>query len=250
MPSLDDLALEFSGGKPDQGAGEDLSFDLSDDAALPTAADESLEFSLDDFADTGAKTGVGPKEDLEEFSLEDADMGDFSLAEETPAAAPADEFSLEDEFSLDEAPAAAPQNEGFDLSDEFALADEVDFAATPAPVAELADDLSLEEEVAPAAAPAAAPAVASDAGLDLESELADLQSDLSGEGMGGAESSAGGDDFDFLADSDENATKLDLAKAYIDMGDAEGARDILNEVVAEGNATQKAEAQKLLASVA
>jgi len=35
------------------------------------------------------------------------------------------------------------------------------------------------------------------------------------------------DEFDFLADTDENATKLDLARAYIDMGDMEGARDIL-----------------------
>ncbi|OGI45933.1 MAG: hypothetical protein A2637_08005, partial [Candidatus Muproteobacteria bacterium RIFCSPHIGHO2_01_FULL_65_16] len=34
---------------------------------------------------------------------------------------------------------------------------------------------------------------------------------------------------------DETATKLDLARAYIDMGDAEGARSILDEVMAEGN---------------
>ena len=57
------------------------------------------------------------------------------------------------------------------------------------------------------------------------------------------------DDFDFLGDTDENATKLDLAKAYIDMGDAEGARDILQEVVSEGNAQQQQEARDLLAQV-
>lgn len=54
------------------------------------------------------------------------------------------------------------------------------------------------------------------------------------------------DEFDFLADADEAATKLDLARAYLDMGDAEGARDILDEVLAEGNDNQKAEASELL----
>ena len=44
---------------------------------------------------------------------------------------------------------------------------------------------------------------------------------------------------------DETATKLDLAKAYIDMGDAEGARSILDEVLAEGNESQKAQAREL-----
>ena len=56
---------------------------------------------------------------------------------------------------------------------------------------------------------------------------------------------AGDDDFDFLADSDEVATKLDLARAYIDMGDTEGARDILDEVMQEGSDEQKQEAQAL-----
>ncbi len=58
-----------------------------------------------------------------------------------------------------------------------------------------------------------------------------------------------GDDFDFLAEADENATKLDLAKAYMDMGDMEGARDILNEVVGEGSPEQQEEARALLEQV-
>ena len=45
---------------------------------------------------------------------------------------------------------------------------------------------------------------------------------------------------------DEVATKLDLAKAYIDMGDPDGARAILDEVLAEGNDGQKSEAQGLI----
>ncbi len=50
-------------------------------------------------------------------------------------------------------------------------------------------------------------------------------------------------------DVDEVSTKLDLARAFIDMGDAEGARSSLNEVMAEGNDEQKAEAQSLLGQI-
>lgn len=53
-------------------------------------------------------------------------------------------------------------------------------------------------------------------------------------------------DFDFLDGADEVATKLDLARAYIDMEDPEGAKDILNEVIEEGSAEQQADARKLL----
>lgn len=53
-------------------------------------------------------------------------------------------------------------------------------------------------------------------------------------------------ELDFLADADEAATKLDLARAYIDMGDTEGAKDILSEVVSEGNDEQRNEAKQLL----
>lgn len=52
-----------------------------------------------------------------------------------------------------------------------------------------------------------------------------------------------------LATADEVATKLDLARAYIEMGDPDGARSILQEVLEEGNATQKSEAQTLLSQM-
>ena len=48
---------------------------------------------------------------------------------------------------------------------------------------------------------------------------------------------------------DEAATKLDLAKAYIDMGDAEGARSILEEVALEGNEDQQRQAADLASQV-
>jgi pilus assembly protein FimV len=47
----------------------------------------------------------------------------------------------------------------------------------------------------------------------------------------------------------EVGTKLDLARAYMDMGDPDGARSILQEVLDEGNGGQKQEAQRLLDSI-
>ncbi|MEO8465464.1 MAG: FimV/HubP family polar landmark protein [Gammaproteobacteria bacterium] len=44
----------------------------------------------------------------------------------------------------------------------------------------------------------------------------------------------------------EVGTKLDLARAYIDMGDPEGARSILEEVLDEGDPNQRREAQSLI----
>lgn len=47
----------------------------------------------------------------------------------------------------------------------------------------------------------------------------------------------------------EVGTKLDLARAYVDMGDPDGARSILEEVLTEGTSSQKKEAQRLLDSL-
>ncbi len=44
----------------------------------------------------------------------------------------------------------------------------------------------------------------------------------------------------------EVGTKLDLARAYMDMGDPEGARSILSEVLSEGSMSQKQEARRLM----
>jgi pilus assembly protein FimV len=45
---------------------------------------------------------------------------------------------------------------------------------------------------------------------------------------------------------DDVETKLDLARAYIELGDNEGARGMLEEVLQEGNDAQKANAQAML----
>jgi pilus assembly protein FimV len=47
----------------------------------------------------------------------------------------------------------------------------------------------------------------------------------------------------------EVATKLDLAKAYEEMGDKDGARELLKEVIKDGDATQRGSAEQLLAKL-
>jgi pilus assembly protein FimV len=49
-----------------------------------------------------------------------------------------------------------------------------------------------------------------------------------------------------LTDMDELETKLDLAKAYVDMGDADAAKDLAREVLEQGTPEQKKVAQALL----
>ena len=52
-----------------------------------------------------------------------------------------------------------------------------------------------------------------------------------------------------LPDDDEAATKLDLAYAYQKMGDVDGAKEILEEVLKEGNDAQVSEAKNLIAAL-
>ncbi len=54
---------------------------------------------------------------------------------------------------------------------------------------------------------------------------------------------------DDIIEKDQVTTKLELVHAYIDMGDTEGAHDLLKEIIQEGNEGQKQEAQSLLASL-
>lgn len=60
----------------------------------------------------------------------------------------------------------------------------------------------------------------------------------------------GDDDADDLLsednDQDESDTKIELAQAYIDMGDSEGARSILQEVIEEGEDKHKKQAQSII----
>ena len=112
------------------------------------------------------------------------------------------------------------------------------------------------EPAAPAAAaPAADPGLTFDLNLDLgggdkkaeapaaAADLSSISLDLGG--PGDAPAAGGGTDPKWQ----EIATKLDLAKAYEEMGDKDGARELLNEVMKDGDAAQKGTAQQLLAKL-
>ncbi len=80
--------------------------------------------------------------------------------------------------------------------------------------------------------------------IDLDSAL---EFDLDGFELGSeAETEAELEGDGELADLDEVSTKLDLARAYIDMGDPDGAKNILDEVMDEGNDEQKDEARGIM----
>jgi pilus assembly protein FimV len=96
----------------------------------------------------------------------------------------------------------------------------------------------------PAAEPEAAPvAPAADAGLDFKIDVGDLNINLDDTSTQTAPSeSKDGHWYDVQQ-------KFDLAKAYQEMGDNDGAREILQEVIKEGDAEQQDQAQKLLSSL-
>ncbi|WP_296754351.1 FimV/HubP family polar landmark protein, partial [Thiobacillus sp.] len=79
--------------------------------------------------------------------------------------------------------------------------------------------------------------------LGLEEDGPDSKFDFSGLDLDLGD--AGGNELEL----DEVGTKLDLARAYVEMGDKEGAREILNEVLAEGNDKQKTDAKGMLGAL-
>ncbi len=66
---------------------------------------------------------------------------------------------------------------------------------------------------------------------------------------GGDVPAAGDDGEDTSEKWDEAATKLDLAQAYLNMGDKAGARSIIDEVMKEGSPAQKNQAAELAAQI-
>ena len=95
-------------------------------------------------------------------------------------------------------------------------------------------------EPKPEPALASAPAVSGHSGNALDLDKLDLSFD--------PERPAQDDPTPSVLDGQwhDAATKLDLAKAYQEMGDVDGAREILQEVLHEGDEQQKSEAQSLL----
>lgn len=85
----------------------------------------------------------------------------------------------------------------------------------------------------------------SELGDDLEDDL-DLSADFADSPLGEEDDDDDDEDLVIAAEANGMSTKLDLARAYLDMGDEDGARQILEEVVAEGSGEYKAEAEALL----
>jgi len=239
--------------EPQPVAEEDLdsAFDLSLDDDLqgleleepPLLDDAALEAELD------ASLQAAPP--VEAQPLEPEPQAPVEAAVE-PAPIVLDDLA---DFDLDvagEQPAPAAAGEPVDIAAELAAFDETMPEFDPLSELDLPEDfdlsLSLEDD--------------SDAAKHFTAELEDVNAELdklsqsleqpSIEPHFTAEDAAMSDDlgddleFDYLGGADEAATKLDLARAYIDMGDHEGARDILDEVCKEGSDAQRQEAEEML----
>lgn len=152
------------------------------------------------------------------------DFGEFAFDKKSPL--------------LDEAPepAAEPQT-----ADDFSTDFDLDLAAVE-PAAVGGDlEFALDES--------AASSVKSDDGLDFQ--LDEPQEPVTNVvEFTLPEDEAYDHPLDLSENLDEAGTKLDLARAYLDMGDSEGARSLLDEVLAEGSAVQKRQAEDLLREIA
>ena len=222
---MPDINLDASPAEVTPDLGASIDFDLGAVADAPVASAE------DTFDITVAASDDAP-----------IDLG-FDLGESAapPAVAAETEFALEatQVIGAGFAPEQAAPDLGLDIS--FDLPSDAPPAAEASADASLSgasidfdlalgDPAPVEQHIA--AAPAESP---------LEVDLSSISFDL-----GAPEASAGptGD-----AQWQEVATKLDLAKAYEEMGDKDGARDLLKEVLKEGDAAQQQQAQTLLTAL-
>ncbi|MBS8239043.1 hypothetical protein DYI22_00820 [Marinobacter lipolyticus] len=250
----DELSLE---GFDDLETESDLATEDNGDAKGEALSGEALAESDEDLGDLDESFLDELDAELDKVAGEDADNvsaeGEGSSLDDLELDVSDEDLALMEEFadSGDSANPEAQEAVGPDLDEELDLEDALkdESSESPEELSAEAEDLSavegLEEELPDLADEAsdqdeeiAEPPLASDA-LDKsarQSAVDDIdESDLGDD-----------DDFDFLAGTDEAATKLDLARAYIEMGDVDGAKDILEEVSLEGNDEQKAEAQDLL----
>ncbi len=103
----------------------------------------------------------------------------------------------------------------------------------------------LETDVSSEKTPVGEPQALEGLSLVPMPDVAEAASMAQGEDAASSESSAAEESI-YGAETDPVDSKLDLARAYIDMGDEEGARSVLAEVMREGDLSQQAEAQELL----
>lgn len=196
------------------------------------------ERATDKFEAAAAQMHAHVTDPLQPEWLEAQAMGQ-EIAPHNPLFTAARGETADDDFE------AAPQHEAFErtspLLDAPAAEPEFDLPAQARGSAGLGfglDDDAFDRH--PAAAPHAASAKL-DEGFEFDLPPLDFESPPAP-----AATSETRLDEDYFSGDDAVNTKLDLAKAYMDMGDPEGARSMLDEVIAEGSAAQKAEAQRLL----
>ena len=146
-------------------------------------------------------------------------------------------------------PTAAAEEEAFppeekarllqDIDEQFLLMDETRGTSETL-------DVDSKSEASPAAWEAPAPAAAPLFDLVQPDEPSTPAPPAAFSAAG--ESSATGEAYaaQDVADWDAAGTKLDLAKAYVEMGEGESARDLLVEVTREGSSAQQEEARQLL----
>jgi len=194
--------------------------------ALPEAAG-AADIDLDLGTTDAAGTATDITLEAGEAAAAGSDAGMLDIGVEEKAEAPAmPDFSLDVPAAggaADIAPAAV---------------------APPAQDANVIDfQIELPKSAEPEPARAPSPAVAApadDGGLDFKLDGLDLTLDAKPEAAAGAEKD--GHWYDVQ-------TKFDLAKAYQEMGDKDGAKEILQEVIKEGDNEQKAQAKTLLDSL-
>lgn len=254
----DDLGLDFNieglaGEAPvaqrDAGLDHfDLTLDSDLESAMSEAAGADLELSLPDGMaldfDLGEPTSALPAMDSEiEFDLALQDTTDF------------ENLLIDDTLELPSSNAARSGMRQVDAPSE-SLEDLT--RSMEASIAGLdLDDGDGDNILDLALEPAGSDGIDLDFGLDDIGELDELDTlALDPEALRRAAGATdktvalGNDqDNEYQIALDETDTKLNLAKAYIELGDGEGARAILNEVIANGAQEQQDEARRLLAQL-
>jgi pilus assembly protein FimV len=220
-----------------QGGGG-VAADIPATAETPAIDDIGMGMTDSQVMDIGLETGVFEAADLTASPEAASDDMDFNLdigGDEAMAAEPAVDLDFNLDMGTTESTnEVAPEPEAAGL--DFNLDIGGDTAAEE-PAADIDFNLDMgTEEVS-----------ADSGGLDFDLNIGGNETDDAGIDLNlDASDTADAD----LGGGDEVGTKLDLAKAYIDMGDPEGARSILDEVMDEGSSTQKEEAQSLLGQIA
>jgi len=204
-----------------------------------------------------APAATTPEEAAPPMPMLDLDLNTDSAAAPAAPAVPdlpvepsvSQALDLDLDLNLGDTPAGPKTEEPMDFSPSGTF---IMDAETKKAVSDLSESQSLDIDLgAPTLEPKDARKPDLDAGLDFkldepaaETPKAEVPAvDLSGLSLDLDAGDAGD------ATYQEVATKLDLAKAYEEMGDKDGARELLNEVLKEGDAAQQEQARSMLETI-